>query len=93
MKFKETVALVITQYDDEPQFLGYIPSADNDYYIVVDTKEIEVEFDDPTPIDIKHAKLNALNSEKQRIRATAQHNIERVDDKIQALMALEADNG
>jgi len=90
MIIKQEVAIVTSKYDPEPCVLGCIPNDENSYYTILAIKEIEVEFDTPSEIEIRDMKVAKLKKERTKVIADSQLEVERIDSDIQSLMALEA---
>jgi len=90
MIIKQKVALVTSKYDRTPSLISYVPRNDDDFYTVLATKKIEVEFDMPSDIEIRDKKIANLKAQRTKIEADAQLQVEQIDEAIQSLMALEA---
>jgi len=89
MKIKQKVALVTSKYDRSPSLISYVPRNDDDFYTVLATKEIEVEFDMPSDIEIRDKKIASLKAQRTKIEADNQVKVEQINEAIQSLMALE----
>ena len=87
MIIKQEVSLAITKYNNEPSIISHVP--DDDYFTVLATKEIEVEFDMPTDIEIRDMKIAKLKKQRKNLQADTQVQVEQINVAIQSLMALE----
>jgi len=90
MIIKQEVAIVTTKYDPEPCIMGCIPGNNDSYYTILAVKEIEVEFDMPPDVETRDKKIAILENARTRVIAKSQLKVEKIDDEIQSLMALEA---
>ena len=90
MIINQEVAIVVTKYDLEPCIVGYIPNNSDDFYTVLAVKEIEIEFDMPSEIELRDKKVTALKNARTKVIADSQLEVERIDSEVQSLMALEA---
>ena len=89
MIIKQEVALVTSKYNSKPSLISCVPSSDDHFYTVLATKEIEIDFDMPTDLEIRDIKIADLKKTRTQIEADTQIEVERINDEIQSLMALE----
>lgn len=57
---------------------------------VVHTKDVEFEFDAPSESDVRNGMIRALKVERQSVLADAQIKVNKLDQKISKLLAIEA---
>jgi len=86
---KQKVYIATTKYNYKPCILSFVPSNDDGYYTILATKEIEVEFDMPSDIEIRDKKIATLKAQRTKIQSDAQVQVEHINEAIQSLMALE----
>lgn len=60
-----------------------------DYYILLETRDIEIQVNSPDAFDLIALQVDQLRSQKQTIADTAQREIAAVDDKIQQLLCID----
>jgi len=89
MIIKQEVALVVSEYIDQPYMLSHVPDNDDGYYTILATKKIEVDFDMPSDIETRDKKIAVLKAQRTKIQADAQVKSVQIDESIQSLMALE----
>ncbi len=65
-----------------------ISSIDRDYTLI-ETRTIEIEFDEPDNAELINLHIKSLRDEKSRIAADAHVKQSRIDDKIQSLLCIE----
>ena len=88
MMSPQEVSVVTAKYNSEPTIVSHV-LANDDYFTVLATKEIEVEFDMPTDIEIRDKKIADLKAQRTKIEADNQVKVEQINEAIQSLMALE----
>ena len=77
-------------YGEEAKYIITAACEMEDFgYVLVGSKEIEVEIAIPESFDIVNAKIDALKAEKQKIGATAQVQMNNIEEQIQSLLAIE----
>ncbi|WP_145494948.1 hypothetical protein [Yersinia massiliensis] len=60
-------------------------------YVLLETREITIPFDEPDPFEIISKHVDSLRSEKKKIAAESYHKQSLIDDQIQALLCIEHD--
>ncbi|WP_416328953.1 hypothetical protein [Raoultella planticola] len=60
-----------------------------DAYVLLETREINIELNQPEPFDIIALQVDQLRAKKGSIAADAQRQIAAVDDKIQQLLCID----
>lgn len=60
-----------------------------DTYVLLETREITLDINQPEPFDIIALQVDQLRGQKETIAAEAQHQIDRVNDKIQQLLCID----
>jgi hypothetical protein len=65
-----------------------IPKINTDYTLI-DTRTVEVEFDEPSKIELVNLQVDHLRNVKSRIAADAHIKQSAIDDKIQSLLCIE----
>jgi len=89
MKIKETMYVHKSTFSD--RLLLLFQENPDKYYTYLGTVEMEGEFDMPSEATIKQKKIGVLRAEIEHTRAKAQLEVERLEEKIQKLMALEVE--
>jgi len=86
MKFKQT--MYVTAHWKEVN-LSSVDMSDYADYETLGAVEVEADFDMPSDIEIRDLKIASLKKERTKIEADNQVKIDRINDEIQSLMALE----
>ena len=70
--------------------ISNVQNNDDEFYTIIDTKKIEVEFDNTPDIEIRDMKIATLKKARTKIEADNKVKVEQINEAIQSLMALEA---
>lgn len=60
-----------------------------DAYVLLETREINIEVNQPEPFDIIALQVDQLRAQKETITTDAKRQIAAVDDKIQQLLCID----
>lgn len=60
-----------------------------DMYVLLETRDINLDINQPEPFDIIALQVDQLRGQKEHIAADAQRQIAAVDDKIQQLLCID----
>jgi len=60
-----------------------------DSYVLLETREITLDINQPEPFDIIALQVDQLRDQKETILAEAQRQISQVEDKIQQLLCID----
>lgn len=60
-----------------------------DQYVLLETRDISININQPEPIDIIALQVDQLRNKKDELAAIAQREIAMVDDKIQQLLCID----
>ena len=90
MIIKEKIAVVTSKHLPDPFLMCGVPVNEDGYFTILDTQDIEIEFDMPSEIELRGKKIANLENARTKTVADCQLEIERIDSDIQSLMALEA---
>lgn len=60
-----------------------------DQYVLLETRDISININQPEPFDIIALQVDQLRNQKDQIIATAQRDITAVEDKIQQLLCID----
>lgn len=60
-----------------------------DHYVLLETREIFIDVNQPEPFDIIALQVDQLRGQKEQIAAEAQARIGQVEDKIQQLLCID----
>ncbi|BCU90746.1 Uncharacterised protein [Yersinia pseudotuberculosis] len=58
-------------------------------YVLLETREITITFNEPDPFEIISKKVDSLRSQKEQIAAESHRRLSLIDDQIQALLCIE----
>lgn len=91
MKIKTTLYVLMSKYNEKP----YLCTADlsNGEYgddTLLDTTEVEVDFEMPSNIEIRDMKIAGINKQINGVKADTEITLERLLGEIQMLMAIES---
>lgn len=60
-----------------------------DQYVLLETRDISIDVNQPEPFDIIALQVDQLRGQKEKIATLAKHQIAQVDDKIQQLLCID----
>lgn len=60
-----------------------------DQYVLLETRNIEIQVNQPEPIDIIGLQVDQLREQKTKVAADAQLQIATIEDKIQQLLCID----
>lgn len=87
-----TFYLASMQIGDDFSYQVY-PTDMSEYgYVTITTKDVEVEIEFPDNFDPVNGHIDALKERKKNIGAKAQVEINKIEEQIQSLLAIECDS-
>ncbi|MDC9616181.1 hypothetical protein PSI19_20460 [Xenorhabdus khoisanae] len=78
-------------FDKQVEFTTLTCEAENVTYwgALVHQQAVEIPLPPINKSDLIHAQINALKAEKEKVLATAQREVNRIEDRIQSLLCIE----
>ncbi|EAM8673182.1 hypothetical protein BL252_06385 [Salmonella enterica] len=66
-----------------------LAEASPDFYVLMETRKIEILVNQPEPIDVIGLQVDQLRAQKTKIAADAQQHLAAIEDKIQQLLCID----
>lgn len=86
MKIKQTMYAYKGAYIQEKDYILFSQKTDSEHWIFYG--EVIVEFDEPSPIDVVAAQVEAIDNTIQALRADHHLAVARLEERKQSLLAI-----
>lgn len=86
MKIKQSMFAYKCAYNQETDYILFGQKTDSALWIFYG--EVDVEFEEPAPIDVVAAQVEAIDSHIQALRAECHVEITRLEERKQSLLAI-----